>query len=322
MACSGGADSCALALVLALVDPGPLLVHTRHDLRSRAETDADADAVTALGTRLGCETRIVEAPCADRPGNDEANAREARYDALAAIARERSIPFIATAHHADDQLETVLMRLMRGCGMRGVSGIRPRAALRPGVTVVRPMLGVTRDEARSLCDRAGVSWSHDSTNDDASLLRNRIRAEAAPVLRDIEPGLARRISADADAIRAGADALRELVRRHWWDDAARERGAVRFDRAALRASCPPGAIAELVRLGIDEFGAGIGHDAVGAHDLDRVVEAFRDNSTERRAFTLGPIMVVVHAGDVWMTARTRDGEERFDDTHPTAQPPA
>jgi len=309
VACSGGADSCALASVLALVEPKPLIVHARHDIRSGVETRADADCVRELASRLGCAVRVVDAPLPRGHGNIESAARTVRYDALVRVARDEGIRFVATAHHADDQLETVLMRLIRGAGPRGIGGIRAHATVRPGVCVVRPMLGVTRDEARGLCVESGIAWREDDTNEDRSLLRNRIRAEVLPALRAIEPGLARRVSADAGAIRLGAEALTELARARWWAPALRAGGSVTLDRAELRAHCPRGAIEPILRLGIDELASGAGHDSIGSRQVGRVADAVFDASTERREFALGPMLVVVHAGAVIFSARTHDDGE-------------
>jgi len=318
VACSAGADSCALALALSLVDPGPLLVHVRHDIRDKTTTRADADLVGSLGARLGCATEIVEAPVSGDPGNLEAGARAARYDALAGVARREGIRFIATAHHADDQLETVLMRLIRGSGLRGIGGIRDHATLQGGARLVRPMLGVTRAEARALAAEGGIQWREDETNEDRSLLRNRVRAEVLPALHAIDSEVARRVSVDADAFRSGAEALAALVSARWWNNATRDGVAVTLDRDELRSHCPRGAIETLVRLAIDEVGNGAGHDAAGSRAIGRVADAVLDRSTERRTFTLGPMLVVVHAGAVVFSPRPT-GKEPPHDAKPDPQ---
>ncbi|VAX42586.1 tRNA(Ile)-lysidine synthetase, partial [hydrothermal vent metagenome] len=146
VACSGGADSVALVLMLAAgggVGSEIVVGHVLHDLRSADETAADRDLVAGLAARLGL--RFVEAPVTvrDQPGNAEGNAREARYHQLERLAWETGCPFVATAHHANDQVETMLMAMLRGAGVGGMAGMEPRRGLgERGIALVRPMLEI------------------------------------------------------------------------------------------------------------------------------------------------------------------------------------
>jgi tRNA(Ile)-lysidine synthase len=207
VACSGGADSSALLLALATVNPRPEVCHVVHDLRARDEAAHEADRVEGLCGALGVRYHRVEVACAGLPGNAEANARAARYEALARVACERGLRLIATGHHADDQLETVLMRLLRGAGAKGMAGIRPTRALAGGLTVVRPMLGVTHADAIALCDASGWRWNSDPTNGDTDRLRAALRARVLPALREVEPEAARRVTRSVSALASASDAV-------------------------------------------------------------------------------------------------------------------
>lgn len=211
LACSGGADSSALVLALAAGlgrEAASVLVvgHVVHDLRTEEEALGDRDAAARLAGRLGlvfAERRVMVKALA---GNAEANARKARYAALGEMARERGLRFVATGHQSDDQLETVLMRLLRGSGAAGLRGIAERRRLEGsgagGVVVVRPMLGaVDGMEARGICAARGWAWREDATNGDRTRLRSRVRHEVVPVLKAIEPGAGERAGRVAELMR-------------------------------------------------------------------------------------------------------------------------
>ncbi|MFN0011242.1 MAG: tRNA lysidine(34) synthetase TilS, partial [Phycisphaerales bacterium] len=195
VACSGGADSSALVLMLAAATDKGIVAHIVHDLRPKREALADCDAAKRLAARVGW--RFVQASIKVRAlaGNAEANARRVRYEALATLARRCGVGFIATGHQGDDQIETVLMRLMRGSGPTRLAGIRARRVLPglPRVEVIRPMLTVSAADARRVCRGAGWQWQEDRTNADVRLLRNRLRVEVVPRLRKMRPDLAERV---------------------------------------------------------------------------------------------------------------------------------
>jgi tRNA(Ile)-lysidine synthetase-like protein len=207
VACSGGADSSALLLALASVNPGPEACHVVHDMRPPEQAERDADRTAALCDALGVPFHRAAVRVAHAAGNLESNARRARYDALAGVAQRRGLRFVATGHHADDQLETILMRLLRGAGARGLAGIRATRPLGGATTLLRPMLGVTRAEAESLCTDAAWAWNRDATNEDTSRLRAALRASVLPALRGVEPDAARRAARSGAAVASSADAV-------------------------------------------------------------------------------------------------------------------
>jgi len=201
VACSGGPDSVALAAALhALSKPMDLqlvLAHVNHATRSSAWQDECVVLRLAATFGLPCETTTLAGGA-----RDEAALREARYAALSESARKHGCTVVATAHHAEDQSETVLLALFRGTGPDGVAGMRLRRPLAPGVELARPLLRVAGSRLTEYCQARGLPYAVDPTNADASLRRNALR-EALEALRPVFPGL------DAAVARAAAIAQDE-----------------------------------------------------------------------------------------------------------------
>lgn len=206
VALSGGADSTALLLALWAAKAPLAAAHVVHDLRPPRQAAADRDACARLCADLGTPFHQAAIGVRDRPGNPEAVARSLRYGALARLAAEAGTAFVATGHHSHDQLETVLLALLRGAGARGLSGIAPSRSIGDGVSIIRPMLTVSPDDARRICTIAGIAWREDATNRDINLRRNRLRARVLPELLAIKPDAARRAVQAAGLLRE-ADAL-------------------------------------------------------------------------------------------------------------------
>jgi len=210
-AASGGADSVALALALARLAPGhgfalAALAHFHHGLRG-PEADEDERFVEALAGRLGvpCFTarEDVAARAAESGESIETAARRTRYAFLEAAASEARADRIATGHTADDQAETVVMRLMRGAGLHGLSAVRPRNG-----RVIRPLIDVRRSAVEAFLRETGERWREDASNADVSLARNRVRHEALPVLKAIAgDGVVDALARTASLIQDDADEL-------------------------------------------------------------------------------------------------------------------
>ena len=296
VACSGGADSIALAAILSLVDPKPTIAHIIHDLRSPAQTTQDRDAAATAAQILGCPFIERSIEIQSLPGNTEHNARAARYAALEQIAAENKLPFVATGHHADDQLETMLMNISRGAGPRGLAGIQDARPLN-SATLIRPMLSITHQDAIDLCQLAGLQWTHDHTNDDQSLTRNKIRHAVLPVLRALDPEFATRASTTADHCRSMTTAVSHLVNEHLWTLANHESNAISWSRSALHNQ-PDGALVELFRQSIQYLVNSTGLDQLTQQATADAVRAIKGQSTEPRRCRVGPIVVLVHASRV------------------------
>lgn len=188
---SGGADSVCLLLLLQeyrkRVPFSVQAVHVEHGIRGE-ESREDAEFTRKLCERLGvschiCEVDVPGYAREHRMGLEEA-ARSLRYDCFRRVAGESSaaVKKLALAHHADDNAETVLFQLARGSGVRGLGGICMMRELTGGVTVVRPLLGVTRAQIEGYLREQGANWRTDATNEDTGYSRNRIRHNVLPEL--------------------------------------------------------------------------------------------------------------------------------------------
>jgi tRNA(Ile)-lysidine synthase len=202
VAVSGGADSLALLHILHHIAPVigfPLHVATLdHGLRG-AESADDARFVSELAQHWGLPCTQGYTPLSEggaKQANIEARARQARYAFLAQVAHDVGATKIVLAHHADDQAETILMRLLRGAGLRGLVGMRAMSAhpFVPDLTLVRPFLAHTRAEIEAYCQEHDLQPRHDSSNDDLRYLRNRLRKQVLPLLHAHFPQVERSLT--------------------------------------------------------------------------------------------------------------------------------
>jgi tRNA(Ile)-lysidine synthase len=208
VACSGGADSLALAAATAFEAP-------RSGLRAGAATvdhglqpgSADrALAVAATLRRLGFAPVEILSVTVGRVGGPEAAARDARYAALADCADRVAAAAVLLGHSLDDQAETVLLGLARGSGARSLAGMAPVSG--PGGRWRRPLLGLDRATLRTACAAEGLDPWEDPHNSDPAYARARTRAEALPALeRSLGPGVAAALARTARLLRDDADAL-------------------------------------------------------------------------------------------------------------------
>lgn len=187
VAFSGGADSLCLLSVLAELRAALSIelvaLHIDHGLRAGSASDA-RDAVFLAG-KLNVEVEVLHAPKFDADcGNKQQWAREARRSLLQTFAADTGLSWIATAHNADDQAETVLMRVLRGSGLRGLGGMRWKNGI-----FVRPFLGVERGEIETYLAQKGLRPVEDPTNATDLFLRNRLRRQILPLLKKENPAL-------------------------------------------------------------------------------------------------------------------------------------
>lgn len=265
---SGGADSLTLLLLAQAAFPGMVEAATvDHGLRP--ESADEARFVAGVCRDRGIEHAILT--CAVAGGNLQDRARSARYAALDQWAKGRELAAIATAHHADDQAETVLMRLNRGSGLSGLSGIRASTTI-PGsdTPLLRPLLGWRREELAQIVAAAGVTPVRDPSNEDPRFDRVRMRS----ALKDagwIDPAALARSAAhltEAETfVRACAD-------REWAENVRDENGAIFYEpnapvlirkRVAQRILAKLGGRADLSQVAqlIGQLEAGKGGNLAG-----------------------------------------------------------
>ena len=251
VAVSGGGDSVGLlrALHSSAEEFGLRLsvAHLDHGTRGE-EGRGDARFVAELARLLGLPFDLGHWR-ATRAGHFEADARRGRYEWLAGVAMARGAGFVAVGQTLDDQAETILHRVVRGTGLRGLAGMSARRRLAPGVVLVRPLLGVSRGEVRGYLDAIGQGFREDSTNLDTSRTRARIRLELLPELAarynpNVGEALVRlgRIASDANRAleRLASGRLAGIVIESQADRVA-------FDRPAL-AKLAPSERVEVLRL--------------------------------------------------------------------------
>ncbi len=182
---SGGADSVALMMLLlpAIRDDRIRVeaVHVNHGLRG-TESDDDERFCSELCKKESVPLYIFRVDLSGR--KDEASAREARYAAFRKRYAETGADGLILAHHADDQAETFIMRLLRGAGPDGLECMKTDEFVGE-IRILRPMLSLRREEIRDALRAVGISWREDATNTDTSFLRNRIRYELIPVMNRI-----------------------------------------------------------------------------------------------------------------------------------------
>ena len=293
IACSGGVDSSALALSLAAASEAIGLVHIVHDMRPAEQAFADRDAVKALAVRLGVPFLEAMVKVRAEKGNAEAAARRLRYQEMARLASEGGWPYLATAHQGDDQLETMLMRLMRGAGLRGLAGIRESRALPGGLLLIRPMLGIERQDCERICKAAGHEWREDQTNLDTSRVRAAVRANVVPQLRRLSASVAQRAHISAGLLADAAD----LVNGHaeaLLGQAEFADGRYGWTRAALRGQSPL-VLGTTLRLAAARVSGDVGQDRLAWRLVRPAVNAILDNSTEPREFRWKGAVVTVKA---------------------------
>ncbi len=283
-AVSGGADSVAMLAILrglAARDEFAwrlVVAHLNHQIRPDA--DQDEAFVAGLAGRWGLPfvsaRRDVPAEAAQQGATLEEAARNARYEFLLDAAMKNNCSCVAVAHHADDNAETILHRIVRGTHLRGLAGMSASRELGPGVQLVRPLLETTRQEIEAYLERNNLTWRTDTTNADTAFSRNCIRHEILPLLgKTLNPRVKDallRLASSAGNVEAFLDGL------------AREA----FDKATVRLPdgrealsvqslvLQPGVLrSHVLRLALERAGVGMQH--VGAEQLGQLCSLVEDD---------------------------------------------
>jgi tRNA(Ile)-lysidine synthase len=203
---SGGRDStCLLDVAVSLLGSSQVrALHVNYGLRAQA--DGDEAHCVELCRRLGVELEVVRAPGGPpASGNLHAWARALRYDAAFALA-DRGDAQVATGHTASDQIETILYRLAASPGRRALLGMAPREG-----RLVRPLLGLDREQTAAYCRARGLAWREDESNDDRRFARARVRNDVLPALRAVHPAAEANVLRTASLLREESELLSSLV---------------------------------------------------------------------------------------------------------------
>jgi tRNA(Ile)-lysidine synthase len=289
-AVSGGADSLCLLLVLKALGYSLRVAHFDHHLRP--ESGRDAETVHRMADRLGLPFVLGQGDVAAHAAllrmTLEEAARDLRYKFLARVASDQECSAIATGHTMDDQAETLLMRLIRGTGTRGLGGIRPTRKQtadpadpdRRSIRIVRPLLCLTHAQTGGYCVTEGWTPIEDPTNQVAAVTRNRIRLELIPLLRTYNPSIVDGLSRLAEVAQA-QDEFLEQTAGEIWDRQSVELapGLIRLPLDIFRSE------AAAVRLAL--FRQAVFHLTGGLEDLsyrqvERVLDLIQTSSARQR----------------------------------------
>jgi tRNA(Ile)-lysidine synthase len=257
VAVSGGADSVALlrALLELRAELGIVLsvAHFNHTLRGD-ESEADHEFVRNLARDHGLELHDARGDVAQlakqKSLSTEAAARAARYEFFWSLIEHGRVDKIATAHTLDDQAETVLLRLIRGTGTRGLGGIQPQlTGPSPGQessgAIIRPLLHIRRQTIESYLAELGQRWREDSSNGDLHHTRNRVRQRLIPLLeKDFNPEITERLADFAEIAQAEEAFWDEELKRHLTPNSLQRKALLHLPlalrRRVVRAATPPG----------------------------------------------------------------------------------
>jgi tRNA(Ile)-lysidine synthase len=270
VAISGGVDSVTLTDILYILSYehgyGLHLAHVNHQLRD-GEADRDEAFVRALAKRydLPCHVTTVDTKRfarAHRLSVEEA-ARELRYRFLRQMCATVHAPYCAVAHTADDTAETLLLNLFRGTGLTGLAAIPPKRPLSKKSQLIRPLLGITREEIARYATARSLQWVEDSSNTDRSYLRNRVRHEVIPTLKEhFNPRIVESLSRTAQLLRQADGFIESLIESTFLQVARISDSRVELDRSQL-ALLHPFVQGEIIERALGELtGSPISHTAV------------------------------------------------------------
>lgn len=269
VALSGGPDSLALLMLAAAARPGQVEAATvDHGLRSESRTEAETAA--NICEQLGVPHAILTAEWTDKPTTAiQERARAERYRLLAAWAKARNLDAIMTGHHAGDQAETILMRLNRGAGIRGLAGMRERTPV-PGSNgaLLRPLLRWSHAELESICTGAGLVAAVDPSNADDRFERIRIRKllSSAPDWFDRDA-----LTASARHLASADEALDWAVDQEWRRSVSEDHGGLTY----TPSGAPPEIVRRLVSRAITTLATeGVG-ETLRARELDPLIATLR-----------------------------------------------
>jgi len=312
LAVSGGADSTALLYALRTLKDEKILTarficaHVNHQLRG-AEADSDEAFVVAeaSGLKLDVTTRRVDVRgfAREHKLSIETAARQCRMKALMGIAKANDCDRIATGHQKNDNAETVLHRLVRGTGYRGLGGIWPERGFADGVTFIRPMLCVTREEVIDYLQTRNLKWRRDRTNTDCTYKRNFIRHRLAPVLQqDCGDSLVETLLELSRCARRFYSRVCDEADEIWPSLAERAVERATLDLEKL-TSQPLPVLIELIRRSLDHLGCG--QRGFTRRHYERIVQLAKQDVAHRTIEVPGGVVVQRDYGQLIFSRQRR-----------------
>ena len=262
VAVSGGPDSvCLLHILVKLMDELGIrlhVAHLNHQLRG-AESEADAQYVSNLARRLGIavtiEQRDVKGYQKHKRISLEEAAREVRYTFLAQVTKAIGANQVAVGHTMDDHIETILMHLVRGTGTRGLRGLQPRTEWQfsgNNLTIIRPLLQVSREETASYCHEHKLMPRIDASNLSLSPLRNRIRHQLLPLLKSYNPQVTEALLRTAEIASEDLAFIDKEGIQLWDEIAQQQENTIILDKKRL-LELPPALKRHLLRMSIEKL---------------------------------------------------------------------
>jgi len=272
IAVSGGPDSLALLILAAAARPG-LVEAASVDHALRPESKAETEMVAGLCRHLGVPHATLTVTWAEKPSTAiQERARDARYGLLAGWVSERELDALVTAHHADDQAETFLMRLNRGAGVRGLAGMRAIARV-PGspIPLLRPLLGWRRTELEAICTAAGLTPAIDPSNADERYERVRIRT----ALREADWLNGEGVARSAGHLATADEAIEWAAQQEW------DRAVTTSDSSIAYAlsGTPPEIVRRIVARAVTALAHEGPDEALRGRELDPVIESLEAGKT-------------------------------------------
>ncbi|MEE8470539.1 MAG: tRNA lysidine(34) synthetase TilS [Dehalococcoidia bacterium] len=292
---SGGPDSVCLLMILAELRKTLRMTlhvaHLNHQLRG-AESDGDADYVSSLARELDIpvtvERQDVKAYQKEHRLSPEEAARKVRYEFFSRVALSLNSETVAVGHTADDQIETVLMHLVRGTGLAGLRGMQPLSTRnlsnRAKLRIARPLLEIRREETEAYCALRGLSPRSDSSNRCPNQLRNQVRSQLIPLLHQYNPDIEEALLRTTRASAADLAFIDEATSRLWGPVAREQPDGIAIDRAEF-SHLHPALKRHLIRSVLERL-LGDLQDIESVH-VESLVEALAKTAGKRLSLPRG-----------------------------------
>ena len=300
---SGGPDSLCTLDVLERCGYSPVVAHFNHQLRPEAEAESEVIRQLAEVRKLPFIKGEDDVAARAQKGHEslEEAARNARYHFLFASAKRVAAQAVVVGHSADDQVETILMHLLRGAGMDGLSGMVFRAlpnAWSEKIPLVRPLLGVWRTQIMEYCIEQGFDPIIDSTNEDQTFFRNRIRHELIPLLENYNPSIREVLWRTAEVLQGDKELVGKAVNAAWQECLVSE-GSNYVVIDPQRASQQPLSVQRhLIRRAIGSLRPGLRD--IGFVTIEQVRKYFQDSQPPAELDLIAGLKLLSEPGRIWL----------------------